>query len=208
MKRYGSIYTLLFLAAMFAITTNTYGQADPRPTLEPSYDISLQIIIGSNEAGKSADLGRDLTNVSRQLRSAFPFSGYRLAGTFMGRISNNGNYEYKSVSNIFGQEAEPKTMVPTFLEWNVTNLRNGQTAKGETGFQAQFLKFGARVPVATSGVKEETGKMVSTVSYESIGLNLSRVGLTENLPTLIGTLNLPGADGTAFLVMTIRAADR
>lgn len=190
----------------FGIAVN--GQSDAKQAVEPSYDISLRIIIGSNEAGKGSELGSDLAAVSRQLRSAFPFTGYRVVGTFMGRISNTGNYEYKSVSNIFGQEAEPKTMVPTFLEWSVNNLRNGQTSKGETGFQAQFLKFGARVPVAVSGLREDTGKVVSTVNYESIGLNLGRVGLAENAPTLIGTLNLPGADGTIFLVVTVRPAER
>lgn len=207
MRRTVFFHTLLFMTATLAVI-NTYGQTDARTPLEPSYEMSLQIIIGSNEAGKGADLGQNLAAVSRQLRAVFPFSQYRVAGTFIGRISNSGNYEYKSVSNIFGQESEPKTMIPTFLEWSVNNFRSGQTVKGETGFQAQSLRFGARVPVAVSGLREDTGKAVSTVNYESVGLNLGRVGLAENSPTLIGTLNLPGADGTIFLVMTIRGAER
>lgn len=207
MKRYGRFYTVGFLAAVLAFAMNVFGQADARQSLEPSYDISLRIIIGSNEAGKSMDIGQDLVPISRQLRSTFPFTHYRLAATFMGRISNTGNYEYKSSSNIFGQESDPKTMIPTFLEWSVGNFRNGQTAKGEAGFQAQFLKFGARVPVA-SGMRDEAGKLISAVNYESIGLNLGRVGIAENSPTLIGTLDLPGADGTVFLIVTIRPADR
>lgn len=207
MNRPTILYAAFFLLAVLAVGTQTYGQGDTRQALEPSYDVSLQLIIGSNEAVKSADLGQGLAAVSRQLRTGFPFAGYRLAATFMGRISNTGNYEYKSVANIFGQESEPKTS-PTFLEWSVGNFRNGQSAKGEPGFQAQYLKFGARVPLTAGGIKDDMGKPISTVNYESIGLSLGKVGFAENSPTLIGTLNLPGTEGTMFLVMTVRPAER
>ena len=49
--------------------------------------------------------------------------------------------------------------------------------------------------------------MTPAISYESIGLVLHGLGFAENVPTLIGTVNLPGADGTIFLVMTVRSAD-
>lgn len=180
-----------------------YGQNDTKPNVENSYDISLKIIIGSNDAGKNTELGQELTNVSRQIRSAFPFASYRLSSTFVGRISNAGNYEYKSVSNFFGPEADPRAMPLTFLEWSVNNLRSGQNSKGETAFQAQQLRFGAKVPVS-AGRTDEPGKKAPDVNYEWIGLNLSRISFAENSPTLIGTLNLPGTDGTLFLVLTIR----
>ncbi len=205
MKKLRYICALWLMLASLGIAA--YGQGDPKQAIDASYDISLKIVIGSNEAGKSGDLGQDLAGVSRQLRSTFPFASYRLAGTFIGRISNTGNYEYKSVSNIFEPVAGQRNS-PTFLEWNVSNLRSGQTAKGENAFQIQQLRFGARVPVVVDGDGPEAGKRASGVSYESIGLSLVRIGLAEGAPTLIGTINLPGSEGTMFLVMTIRPSDR
>ena len=54
--------------------------------------------------------------------------------------------------------------------------KNMQTAKNQAGFQAQSFRFGARVPVVTGSIKDETGKSVSTVNYEGIGLTLNKVG--------------------------------
>jgi hypothetical protein len=80
-------------------------------------------------------------------------------------------------------------------------------ANGRTGFQAESFRFGARVPVVMSALSEAAGKGSPVYNYEQIGIALSRVGLTDGSPTLIGTLNLPGANGTAFLIMTVRPAD-
>lgn len=191
------------LSAAFA----AYGQPDPsKMQLEPSYDVELHLVIGSNDAGTRTELPAELANVSRHLKGTMPFTSYRVASTFLGRLSNSGNFEYKSLSNIFGQETELRSQ--SFLEWSLISLRNLPTAKGGQGFQAQAFRFGARVPVNTgASVKDENGKSVAVVNYESIGLNLGKVGLVENTPTLIGTLNLPGANGTIFLVMTVKAVD-
>ncbi|MBK6749971.1 MAG: hypothetical protein IPG67_08175 [Acidobacteria bacterium] len=205
MKKYGYICAFWLMLASFGIAA--YGQGDSKQTIDASYDTSLKIVVGSNGTGKSGDLGQDLAGVSRQLRSTFPFASYRLAGTFVGRISNTGNYEYKSVSDIF-EPAAGQRYSPTFLEWSLNNLRSGQTAKGENAFQVQQLRFGARVPVVVDGDGGEAGKRVPGVSYESIGLSLVRINLAEGTPTLIGTINLPGSEGTMFLVMTISPADR
>jgi hypothetical protein len=44
-------------------------------------------------------------------------------------------------------------------------------------------------------------------NYESIGLDLNRVTLAENTPTVIGTLTLPNTAGTLFLVMTAKPVE-
>ncbi|HEX3102519.1 MAG TPA: hypothetical protein VHQ01_12030, partial [Pyrinomonadaceae bacterium] len=79
--------------------------------------------------------------------------------------------------------------------------------KGPQGFQAQGFNFGARVPVTTGTVKDQSGKDQPIVNYEKIGLDLSKVSFAENVPTLVGTLNLPGNSGTIFLIMTVKSAD-
>ncbi|HRI03804.1 MAG TPA: hypothetical protein PLL77_08685 [Pyrinomonadaceae bacterium] len=192
-----AISMMLLLSASFLAQTTTQ--------VEPSYNVSLQLVIGSNDAQTRGDLPAELNNVSRQLKSSFAFTNYRLASTFLGRISNTGNFEYKSTSNIFGQESSGVTQ--SFIEWSAINFRSMPNAAGQTGFQTQSFRFGARVPVLIAERKDEVGKVQPVYNYEQIGLNISKVGLSQNTPTLIGTLNLPGTSGTIFLVMTVRSAD-
>src|SRR5205823_13637043 len=110
-----------------------------------------------------------------------------LASTFNGRVANNGNFEYKSTTIMFGQDSSPTFI--TFLEWSVRNLH---TTAGAKGMQSEMFSFGASVPVVMSEHKDENGKLIPNIQYERIGISASRVGLIESVPTLIGTLNLPG----------------
>lgn len=173
-------------------------------SIEPSYEVSLQLLMGSNDAGQKTSLPGNLTSMSQQIGTRYSFSSYRLAGTFLSRISNNGDYYYKSLSNLFGPATDYRSQ--SFLEWNVKTLKNGTTAKGQ-GYNLQAFNFGARVPVTTGYVKDQAGKDQPVINYESIGLNLNRIGVPENSPTLIGTINLPGAGDTIFLVMTVKPVD-
>lgn len=200
-----SIFTsAIVFGLMLVCSSALYAQGESKQ-VEPSYDMSLQLVIGSNETGQRSDLPAELSTVTRQLKSSFAFSNYRLASTFLGRISNTGTFEYKSTSNIFGQESSAATQ--SFIEWSAFNFRSMPNAKGQSGFQAQAFRFGARVPVLMSNPKDESGKSFPVYNYEQIGLTLSKVGLSENIPTLIGTLNLPGTSGTIFLIVTVRSAD-
>src|SRR5687767_5260930 len=194
-KRYFSFLVLPLLALLLV----PEASAQPDTQLEPSYEVALHVVIGSNDAGARNDLPANLSSISKYLKGNFSFSNYRLANTFLGRISNTGNVEYKSVSNILGQETDAESQ--TFLEWSMGNFRSVSN-----GFQARSFRFGARVPVRTSTFKDGAGAGTSVVNYEAIGLTMSVIGLPANTPTLIGTISLPKTTGTIFLVATIRPA--
>ena len=186
----------LFLV-LFVFATAGFSQAyDPSQKVEPSYEVALQVVIGSNEAGQRGDLPANLSTISKQLRDNFSFSNYRLANTFLGRIANTGNIEYKSASNVLGQETDASQ---TFLEWSLGNFRAMQN-----GFQARTFRFGARVPVQVGSSRDDTGRVSPIINYESVGLTVSMIGLQPSTPTLIGTISLPKTSGTIFLVSTIR----
>jgi hypothetical protein len=118
----------------------------------------------------------------------------------MGRVGNSGSFEYKSVADLLGQQAEADPA--TILEWSVGNFR-----AVENGYLAQSFRFGARVPIKTMIAGAEPGKSSQVINYEPIGLNFARVGVPENVPTLLGTLTLPRTSGTLFLVMTVKKVD-
>jgi hypothetical protein len=192
--------SLLVLSLLTLSSAAIYAQQ-----VEPSYDMTLQLVVGSNETGGGSDIPSDLSAVTRELKAHFAFTNYRISGTLIGRIANGGTFQYKSFANAFGREQAPGSQ--TFMDWSVAGFRNMPTASGKQGFQAQAFRFGARVPVIIGGQKDETGKIVPSFNYEPIGLTLDKVGLSENVPTLIGTLSLPGTSGTIFLIMTVRSAD-
>jgi hypothetical protein len=194
------ISLLAFPLLILFVTSAAFAQGDPALKLEPSYEVALQVVIGSNDAGARGDLPSNLSAISKHIKGSFSFSNYRLANTFLGRISNTGNIEYKSISNMLGQETEAESQ--TFFEWSVGNFRST-----ERGFQARSFRFGARVPVRTGSFKDDTGKTSPMINYESVGLTMSLIGLPVNTPTLVGTVSLPRTAGTIFLVATIRPAD-
>ena len=194
----------LFSLAIFAIFIagsigTAFGQTDAPGTqqAEPTYEVFLHVVVGSNDAGAGTELPQSLSNLTRSLRGNFPFSNYRLANTFVGRISNNGTIEHKSVSNILAQQTDGESQ--TSLEWSLANFRAMQN-----GFQARSFRFGARVPIRVGTTQNPGGGVTPIVNYESVGLTMNTIGLPANMPTLIGTISLPKTTGTMFLIATIR----
>ena len=183
------------LVVVLGLCFSIAAQQPPAP--DTNYDIMLQLVIGSNEPTAKTDLPANLAPVTSQMRSNFGFANYRLASTFVGRIANNGAFQYDSVANIEGKDLS--SSVPTFLDWSLADLA---MVPGTRNLRAQSFKFGARVPVAVGDAARG-----QAVNYEHIGVSLVRMGLNQNVPTLIGTLHLPGTSGTIFLVMTIRPTD-
>jgi hypothetical protein len=188
------VFPLLFLSSTISVA----AQSDTTQ-LESSYEVALHVVIGSNE-GTRTELPANLSTISKRLRSNFAFSNYRLANTFLGRISNTGTLEYKSVSNILGQETDAESQ--TFLEWSIVNFR-----ALPNGFQARNFRFGARIPVRTGTFKDGAGVVNPVVNYEAIGLTMNLIGLPANTPTLVGTISLPKTTGTIFLVATVKTAE-
>lgn len=191
-----------FLLSILLLVSSAVAQADPRNPIEPSYDVVLQLVIGTDDRASGQPLPQNLSGVTRQLRGNYPFAEYRLANTYLGRIANGGNFEFKSVSTIFGRGVESET--PSFLEWSLNGLRSGPNAAGKNDLSVGF-RFGARVPIRVS-TRDEGGKQFPVFNYEPIGLNSARVTMPENTPTVLGTLSLPGTNATMFVVLTFKPA--
>jgi hypothetical protein len=195
------LFTLTLFSLLFLLTTLTAAaQTNDRPP-ETSFEITLSVVSGSNDTGSRGELPQSLAPVAKQLRSTFGLTNLRLADTYVGRIGNNGTISYKSLANI-DNNAQPDT--PSFLDWTIGGLRN---AAGSNAFYIQAFRFGARVPIRVSSGNDATGKALSTINYEAIGLNVERVTLAQSTPVLIGTIAMPKADGgRVFLVLNVSPA--
>ncbi|CAN5514330.1 hypothetical protein BH18ACI3_BH18ACI3_00190 [soil metagenome] len=198
--------TILSITFFFSIclmfVSATFAQTDPRYKIEPNHEAVLHVVLGSSEAAQDGGLPQSLSGISKQLRANFAFTNYKLVNTYLGRIANTGNLDYKSIANIYAQE--PETDTPSFLDWRLIDLRSSQSAAGQNVFQIQSFRFGARVPIKSAGIRDESGKSTAVINYESVGLTLDKISFSENSPTLIGTLSLPKPSGTMFLVLTVK----
>jgi len=198
--------TSVFVLCLLSLTLS-FAQADARAAqVEPSYEVVLQVVVGSNDAAQKNNLPANLAVVTKNLRNNFSFSNYNLSDTYIGRVANTGSIEYKTLSNnFFGQAQNSQT--PSFLDWTLGSLRSAPNGKGQNMIQIQPFRFGARIPIVTASLRDESGKANSVVNYEAIGLNMHRVSLPENSPTLIGTLPTPKTGETIFLVLTVRPVE-
>jgi hypothetical protein len=184
----------LITICLLCFITGAYAQSDQRSP-ESSFEITLSVLAGSNDSSQKGELPATLSPIARQLRSTFGFTNLRLADTYVGRIGNNGNIQYKSLANI---DAAPRSDTPSFLDWQISGLRNAANGAPNSVYIASF-RFGARVPVVIGPSANS-----SPVQYEGIGLTVDRMTATVNSPVLIGTVALPKADGgRVFLVLNV-----
>jgi hypothetical protein len=198
-----SVLSALGLLLVFVFgTAEAFAQpSEPLPPqAEPNFEVVLQVILGSDDASQKGDLPPSLSGVARQLKNNFAFSNYRLVNTYLGRVANTGNFEYKSVANILGQESAMDS--PSFLDWRLGRLRSVETAGSRSVFSVESFRFGARVPIRFTNFTGEAPAQV--VNYESVGVSLDKLNLTANTAALVGTLTLPKTSGTMFLVLTVR----
>lgn len=204
MNRPQKIFIILSVAAValfpgrvsFAQET---AKAAPR---EQSFEAMLYVVLGSNEAAAGSELPKSVSGITKQLRDDFSFNSYRLLNTYVGRVANNGSLEYKSVASL-QNAADRELDSPSFLEWTLGNIRSADSSATGDLLVMQTFRFGARVPVRFTTAMEG-GKSLQTVNYENVGLTVSRLGITQKSPTLIGTISLPRTAGTVFLVLAVR----
>lgn len=178
----------LFLLSLSAI--NTFAQSETKqPQTETCYEVVLQVLIASNEAGANKNaVPATLASAVKKLKTLYAFSDYRVSATFLQRTSNT--VEYKSLLNDFNQNSDKA--IPVFLDWQLRGLRK---MPGQNELQFEVFRFGARVPVMTAS---------SVVNYESIGITTSKLSLNENEPTIVGSLATSKSDELMFLVLTVK----
>jgi hypothetical protein len=199
------IFSLLTISSIFLIcVAAAFSQADAKLLAEPNYDAILHVVASSSEPGPAETLPQSLSAVSKQLRSDFGVTNLKLLNTYLGRLANTGSLEYKGISNTYVQQQDTES--PSFLDWRLVGMKLMQNAAGQNVFQFQSFRFGARVPVKTTSYRDETGKVQAVYNYESIGLTLDRMSVTENSATLVGTLSQPRTNGTLFLILTVKNA--
>ncbi len=202
MQRPNHIFKHLLLFAAIVFGGFSISAQPASSTSDTSFEATLHVLIGSDDDAQRGEIPKQLDPVAKQIRGTFSFKNYRLMNTYYGRLANNGSLDYKSVSSL--KNASTELDSPTFLDWQLANFK-AEPAGAET-LSVQLFRFGARVPIVVSQIAAADRKANPVTNYESVGLTLNRLSVTENTPTLIGTISLPRTTGTVFLVLSIKRA--
>jgi len=197
---------IAFFSVCLLSLTNGFTQTSPTgKQIEPSYEVILQTLVASNSANNKSDIPQMLIGAVKRLKANYPYSNYRLGETFYQRVANTGALELRSVSNEIIPDQERSYSI--FSEWTLNNLQNLPDAKGQNSIQFQSFRFGQRIPIITSSIKDANGKINSVVNYEQVGLTIQKLSLAENVPTVIASLSTWKPNELMFLVLTIKSAE-
>ncbi len=192
-----------FLVCLLSFATS-FAQTPVRQQSEPSYEVVLQVLIASNTASdKSVAVPQTLSNVVKKLRTNYTFSNYRLASTYLQRVANTGDMQFKGVSN----EPNQNIYAPVFSEWMLGRLTNMPDSNGQNSISIQNFRFGQRVPIKTASFKDDSGKSNDVTNYEAVGLTMQKLSLPLNMPTTIGNLSTSKLDEMMFLVLTVKPVE-
>lgn len=201
-KFFFSIATF-FLVCLVSFTTS-FAQTPVRQQSEPSYEVVLQVLIASNSAvDKSVAAPQTLSNVIKKLKTNYTFSNFRLASTYLQRVANTGDMQFKGVSN----EPNQNVYTPVFSEWTLGRLTSMPDSGGQNSISIQNFRFGQRVPVKTASYKDDSGKSNDVTNYESVGLTMHKLSLPVNVPTAVGNLSTAKPEEMMFLVLTVKPVE-
>src|SRR5215469_16074891 len=106
-------HVVTFFIILLLLAAGVFAQNDPRAASESSFEVTLSLVSASNDSSQKGELPPSLSPIAKQLRSTFGLSNLRVADTYVGRIGNNGDIQYKSLANIDGGG---QSSTPSFLD--------------------------------------------------------------------------------------------
>jgi hypothetical protein len=183
-------FIFVFSAAVSAQTPETNQSAK-------SYDVLLQVLVST---GGAADLPSSLAPTSKKLKTIYPTANFAPATIIMGKTADGAGFDTRSVTTLMSQPGISSDS-PTFIEFALGRLK---TIAGNN-FQIENFRSGMRIPLKTGLIRGAEGRETPVVTYEQIGLTVNRLTLTENSPTVIGTLTTSKPNEIIVLVLTIKS---
>lgn len=184
MSKIKNFFYATFLVAVFA-EIGLAQSIESRESLK-SYETVLQILTSTND---SAKIPTELGNVGKKLKQIYPSLNFVLAETHLGKVVEGNGFSTRRITTLTGQNGIIPNL-PSYFEFAAERLKSGQN-KIETG----RLNIGFRVPL----------KINEAISYDSINFIANNLILTENIPTVIGTLTAYKPNEIIVLVLTIKS---
>ncbi len=198
-----SVTKVLFIS-LFCISVSFAQPEDSQVAkAEPNFDVIMQTIIASNNSSDKSELPQTLSGVVKKLKSIYPLSNYNLTSTYLQRVANTGNLELKSVSSQTYQDISS----PVFSEWTLGQFLTLPNTQGTNSIQLRGFRFNQKVPIKNFAGNDAEGKPTFSTVYESIGMTMQKISLSENVPTVIGSLTTSRPNEIMFLILTVKSVE-
>ena len=185
------LLTLFLVGGAQAQSTQTETNDDT------NLETQLYMILGTNQDVTDSKIPNSLDPVLKQLRSTLPFKNYRLAGTLINRVKNDGKLELGWISaplTSVTDAAQPTTR----SSFRMRQIKLARNSEGQSMVQIAGFNFQASIPVQSVAVAANTPPP-PIFNYEGASLSTD-ISMREGEPVIVGTLNV-GPTGDAIILV-------
>ncbi len=163
----------------------------PPPPVQNIELLAYLLVTSGQETPKK--LSPELDGVVTQLKSVFPYSGFRLLDTLMVRCRDGKGGEASGVAPSVSGSPNVTLYQLNFHSANVVVTPAGRMVR------LDGLKLGLRIPVKTGGD-------FSSFSYIDTGTNAD-IDVREGQKVIVGKSTTSGSDNPLFLVLSAKVVD-
>jgi hypothetical protein len=184
---------LLGTAENVAKMEEAIKRLDVPPPPTPNIELTAYLLMAS-EQETTKKLSPDLEGVTKQLKSVFMYSGFRLLDTLMVRCRDGNGGEASGVAPSTSEISNK-----TFYSFRFGTAKI-VASPGVRMIRLDGLKLGVKVPVTTGGGPSPT------FSYVDTGTNTD-IDVREGQKVVVGKSTIDGSENALFLVLSAKVVD-
>jgi hypothetical protein len=194
-KALSLIFLALFLVCGTVQAQSTQPEAKDDDT---NLETQLYMILGTNLEVADSKIPASLDPVLKQLRATLPFKNYRLAGTLINRVKNEGRLELGWIGAPLTSASSP-AQPTTRSSFRVRQIKLARNDQGQSIVQVVGFNFAASIPLAVGGAVAANNAPPPPFNYEGTSLSTD-ISMREGEPVIVGTLNV-GPSGEAIILV-------
>jgi hypothetical protein len=168
-----------------------------------SFDAQLYIVIAAETGQTPSDVPQSLSGVVKQLRETLLLQNYRLGGTFINRISSDGNLQLRGVASpgLVGPNIGES---PVTYDFALSGIRREQSGEDGAVIRISNFRFKLKLPVVMGTTRPDpNGPPVPLIGYEYSEV-ATAISLREGVPTVVGTMTTGRPHEEVVLVLLLR----
>lgn len=186
------LLTLFLVCGAQAQSTQTETKED-----DTNLETQLYMILGTNQDVTDSKLPSALDPVIKQLRASLPFKNYRLSGTLINRVKNEGKLELGWISATLTSLTDP-AQPTTRSSFRMRQIKLARNNEGQSIVQVAGFAFSASIPIQSVAVAANNPPP-PIFNYEGASLSTD-ISMREGEPVIVGTLNV-GPTGDAIILV-------
>ncbi|MFL6229145.1 MAG: hypothetical protein ACJ741_10230, partial [Pyrinomonadaceae bacterium] len=132
-------------------------KAEDKQREQINHEVQLYLLVGTDTPGERSSVPSALDGPVRQLKESLPFSGYRLATTFIMRVRDGGSLELSGTGGFPAVSSSSNSATPSFIQISISRVLLARGAADQSFIQVERFHFGMKVPVQTGSVRGENG---------------------------------------------------